>query len=793
MRQYHEVKNRFPDSLVLFQVGDFYELFHEDAQKASAFLGITLTKRGAINGEPIPLCGVPVHAVDHYLVKLVKGGFRVVLCDQMSKPIPGKLVERNVRQVLTPGTLTDMKMLEEKSASYLACIFPTIDSYGIVFSELMTGQLFVTLLQSHDEKLLEAELARFLPDEIVIPQTKLGDILDAHVKKLGYFVTQSPALPADDELAASWIQQFPESSLSFITHSEAMQSALRLLYGYMKNNCPVALVQIRQIFTYAPDDFLMLDASTQRNLELVKNLQDGSHQSTLFSVLDHASTAMGSRQIKKWILRPLVKQEMIESRLDSIQALKEAVPERNQFKDLLACVGDLERVVGRIALGRAQLYDYLGLTRALQAMPTITGVMEKFSSISMLALIKARLADFTSLRTTLECSLNEDSAQPWLIKSGYNAELDRLRSLLDDSAKAILELERKEQEASGITSLKIRFNKAFGYAIEITKTHLDSVPSRYLRLQTLTNRERYTTQELKDLEYDIQRARSNINEVEQEIYNEIVALVQRDVAALKKSSQALAHLDALISLAYVAYTNAYVRPEFNAVRDFIIVEGRHPVIDMNLRHGFIPNDLSMNDTESMWIITGPNMGGKSTFLRQTALICVLAQMGSFVPAKFARLPLVDRIFTRIGAADNVAAGKSTFLVEMEEAALICTQATRNSLVILDEVGRGTSTYDGIALAQAIIEYIYSHIQARCLFATHYHELTALVAHYPGIVAYHAASKETQEGVLLLHKIVKGTADGSFGLEVAKRAGIPSEIISRAHAILSTIKRVDVLS
>ncbi len=792
MRQYHDIKNRFPDALVFFQVGDFYELFYEDAQKASAFLGITLTKRGGVSGEPIPLCGVPVHAVDHHLIKLVRGGFRVVICDQLTKPQPGKLVERGVRQVLTPGTLTDGKMLEEKSASYLACIYPITDRYGLVFMELLTGQLFITMIESHDDKLLEAELARFLPDEVIISKTKLGSITESTLKKLGYVtVAFDPVVPGD-EIFKAWLAQFPEATTNLLEHSEGMSAAVGLLYAYLNKHCPAALNQSRQCFVYAPEDFLVLDASTQRNLELVRNLQDGGAENTLFHVLDAAATAMGSRQLKKWILRPLVKQEMVEARLDAVEIFKASLSEREKLKEFLRTVGDLERVVGRIALRRALPYDYLGLMKALSILPDIANTLSTVVNCSVLSAIKSRLVDFRSLHATLVNALNDDSMLPWRIKSGYDAELDRLRLLLDDGAKAVLDLERHEIEQTKISSLKIRFNKAFGYAIEITKTNLDAVPPHYMRLQTLTNRERYTTQELKDLEYDIQRAKSSIDEVEQEVYNRIVELVFQEVSNLKKSSQALAHLDGILSLAEVAYANSYVRPQFNRNRDITIVEGRHPVVDVKLRHEFIPNTLSLTDQESIWLITGPNMGGKSTFLRQSALICLMAQMGSFVPAKEANIPLLDRIFTRIGAADNVAAGKSTFLVEMEEAALICTLATSNSLVILDEVGRGTSTYDGMALAQAIIEYIYSHLGARCLFATHYHELTGLVLKHPGIVAYHAASKETKEGVLLLHKIVKGSSDGSFGLEVAKRAGVPEPIIIRAQHILSTMKRIDFL-
>ncbi len=791
MRQYQDIKNRFPDAIVLFQVGDFYEMFFDDAHKASSFLGLTLTRRGSSHGEPIPLCGVPVHTVDHYLVRLVKGGFRVVLCDQLTKPQPGKIVERGVRQVLTPGTLTDLKMLQEKSASYLATVFPFENNYGLAFAELLAGQIFVTVLPSQDERLLEAELSRFLPDEIIVPDTKLGTALNNHLQRLGYITTTIGAAPAqlqENQVLHAWLAtNFSDGIVSFIDHSSAACSAIGLMHAYLMTHCQAALAQCKQLFAYTPEDFLILDAATQRNLELIKNLQDGSAQNTLFSHLDKAATSMGSRQIKKWLLRPLVKQELIEQRLDAVETLTRHIKERAALEELLKCVGDLERIVGRIALSRAQIYDYLGLMRALAIIPSILKGLEQFAQIQVLTIIKARLGDYGELLGIMQTSLNEDTAHHYRIKPGYNPELDRLRSLLEKGTEAVLDLERAEQARTRIPSLKIRYVKLHGYAIEVTKTYSDHVPSDYIRLQTLSNRERFTIQALKDLEYDIQRARASIDEVELEIFESVCKRVEQDLAHLKKTAQGLAHLDALIGLAHVAYTSSYTRPHFNKRRDILISEGRHPVVETSLRHQFIPNDTSLTDEQSLWIITGPNMGGKSTFLRQVALIAIMAQMGSFVPARSAQLPLLDRIFTRIGAADNVAAGKSTFLVEMEETALICTQATRNSLVILDEVGRGTSTYDGLALAQAIIEYIYNNVQARCLFATHYHELTTLVPTHPGIVAYYAASKQTSEGVLLLHKIIQGTSDGSFGLEVAKRAGIPEQIITQARQILTMIK------
>jgi DNA mismatch repair protein MutS len=785
MRQYYDIKDKYPDTLLLFQVGDFYELFFEDAQRAASVLGITLTQRGTTaQGEPIPLCGVPLHVLDNYLAKLVKAGFKVAICDQLEAARPGvKTIERGVTQVLTPGTLTDSRLLDDKAASYLCVIFSSQESLALLFAELLTGQLFVTQLESQDFKALETELSRFLPDEIVVPDNKFGKITAAKLQQLGYTVTlEQSHLHAQDvtEALSSWVALHAAQNTGAL--SDTLRSAFAVLYTYLKRNNERALGHLKQLSFYKPEDFLLLDAATQRNLELIQNTQDGTASSTLFAVLDKAVTAMGSRTLKKWLLRPLIKQELIEQRLDAVALLVADLTTREHLKTLLKQIGDIERIVGRIALRRAQLQDYVYLLRALEVVPRITQLLGVFADHTLLFSIKSKIADFGPLYTLLTQALNDDSTKEWSIKSGFNAELDRLRTLMEQGTQAVVALERKEQETTGISSLKIKFNGAHGYGIEVTKANTHLVPAHYLRIQTLVNRERYTTQELKDLEYDLARARTDSTMVEKELFEAIKKQVELYVSPLKKLAYALSYLDGLAALAEVAYNNNYVRPTFNKERNFTIVDGRHPVIEARLHNKFIPNSTEFNDTASLWVITGPNMGGKSTYLRQVALITIMAQMGSFVPAAQAHLSLVDRIFTRIGAADNVAEGKSTFLVEMEETAAICNQATPNSLVILDEVGRGTSTFDGLAIAQAVVEYIYTHVKARCLFATHYHELTVLAQQYPGIVLYYAASTKTPDGIVLLHKIVSGVADGSFGLEVAKLAQLPEAVLIRAREI-----------
>jgi DNA mismatch repair protein MutS len=796
MQQYTSIKQQFPDALLLFQVGDFYELFWDDAKQAAATLGITLTKRGKSNDEPIPLCGVPVHALDHYLGRLVKSGFNVAICDQLEPAVPGKVVERGVTRVLTPGTLTDTKLLQAKSASYIFSFFPLEHQWGLLFGELLTAQLFATVLEHNAYSVLESELNRFFPDEILIPDTMLAKQYQGYFKKQGYSTTLVPFIVDDDTqtgAARGWIsRQFKREVAQHLYAQESMRHSVYNFYRFLKKNQEGALEQFKAIHFYKPEDFLLLDAATQRNLELVTHQQDGHYGHTLFEHLDHAVTAMGSRMLKKWLVRPLVKQEAIEQRHNALQLLIDDIQGRHQLETQLSQLGDIERVLGRIALNRAHLHDYLMLAQALLIMPLIKEFLIHHHTDSLLGMLLSRIADFRALQHILTQSLNDDTTKEWLIKKGFDESLDRLRELVEHGHTKIMELELREQQATGIQSLKIKYNQVHGYAIEITKTNLDAVPSYYIRQQTLVGRERFITAELKQLQSDIMAAHQEIKAVEAVVFERIKQEVAHYLLPLRQAAQALAQLDALLGLSKVAYHNGYVRPVFNEHREIIIEQGRHPVVAQVLGHHFIPNDTHLTNDQSLWIITGPNMGGKSTYLRQVALICIMAQCGSLVPARSACLPLLDRIFTRIGAGDNVSAGKSTFLVEMEETALICSQATDKSLVILDEVGRGTSTFDGLAIAQAVVEYIYNVVQARCLFATHYHELTELKHQFPRLVSYYTASKKIADGIVFLYKMVPGTADGSFGLEVAKLAGLPKPVIQRAQAILERLLQQETL-
>jgi len=788
MQQYHDVRAEYPDTLLFFQVGDFYELFFEDAKKASAFLGIALTARGKNNGEPIPLCGVPLHAKDHYLTKLIKGGFKVAICDQLEDPKPGKLVRRAVTQVLTPGTLTDSKLLDEKSASYLFSFYPGEREWTLLFGELLTAQLWVTMIPANAERTLESELARFFPDELLIPNSKAAKPFIPFFKKQGYFTTLVDGdISVDgDTTAQEWLAQFPEQTQELIKKHESMRLALYYFYAYVKRTQHTSLDQFNQLFVYKPDDFLVMDAATQRNLELIRNNQHGGYSNTLFAVMDGATTSMGSRMIKKWLQRPLIKKEAIVQRQDAIATFSSEMPFLQTMQQLLASIGDLERIVGRIALSRAQHHDYCALKKCLAIIPEIKTPLQHYRSVTLFNVIGSHIADFSALSELLHRALHDEPGGNRLIKAGFDQELDSMRNLIENSNRNIVELERKEQQETTIQSLKIRYNNVHGYYIEITNPNKHLVPERYQRRQTLVGKERYTTPELQQLAYEIERAHAQIESREKELFEAVKRTVAEQSSSLRKLAHALAHLDALHGFAKVAYNNGYIRPTFTDTQDITIEAGRHPIVEQNAQTGFIPNDTQLNDMQSLWIITGPNMGGKSTYLRQVALLCIMAQCGAFVPAKRAELALLDRVFTRIGAGDNLAAGKSTFLVEMEETASICAHATKKSLVILDEVGRGTSTFDGLAIAHAVIEYIYTRIGARCLFATHYHELTTLPAHYPGIVPFYAASKKTDKGIVFLYTIMQGVADGSFGIEVAKLANLPDEVISNAQEHLKTL-------
>jgi len=783
MQQYFEIKAQHADTLLFFQVGDFYELFFDDAKTAAGFLAIALTKRGKNKGEDIPLCGVPVHALNHYLVKLIKGGFRVAICEQLEKPQPGTVVKRGVTHVFTPATLTDTAMLDEKSASYLLSLYPGQQQTGLVFTEILTAQLFATTIPSNEPRIIESELTRFLPDEVIIHQGEKQSPTTSHIKKLGYYTTY--VTPSDEETLESedWINlQFNTNTHTQLSKNQPINKSMHSLYAYLKKNQEDILKQFKTIHFYEPDDYLMLDQSTQKNLELVKNNYDGSQKNTLLSILDRAKTPMGSRTIKKWLLRPLIKKNAILQRQEVVTLLSKQTETLGQFESLLGKISDLERIVGRIALHRATIHDYVSLKGSLTFIPMITTLMHEKIDTPLSKTLQEKIANFNTLLELLECSLADDPESGKIIKKGFDLELDQLQDLLGSGKQALLMLEQAERTKSGINSLKVGYNQVSGYYIEVTNPNLNRVPEYFIEMQQLSNRKRFTTLQLKELEHNLFKAQNQLDDIEKKVFDGVKSSIAEYTGQLRNLAQSIAYLDGLFGLACAAYDNNYRAPIFHDAKEILIKNGRHPVIELAQSQAFIPNDTTLNNNQSTWIITGPNMGGKSTYLRQTALICIMAQCGSLVPAEKAELPILDRVFTRIGSGDNLAEGKSTFLVEMEETALICRHATERSLVILDEVGRGTSTYDGISLAQSIVEHIHKNIGALCLFATHYHELTQLTESLPGVVNYHMACKKSGESILFLYKMIQGIAGRSFGLEVARLANLPEEIVQRASTI-----------
>ncbi len=788
MQQYHALKHEHPDKLLFFQVGDFYELFFDDAKKAADFLGIALTKRGREKGEDIPLCGVPVHALNHYLTKLIKGGFCVALCDQLEPAQTGKMVKRGITKVLTPGTLTDEHLMDDTKPSYLLSFVPHHDQWALLFAEIVTAQIYATTIAAGARKVLETELARFYPDEIIMAPTDATQTFQAVFKKEGYYT--STANP-DQAVMLAWAQKkLQQSVVDQLRANETVQEALAVLYSYCAKNNAAVLDQIATLHFYEPEDFLILDSATQKHLELVTSYE-GQRTGTLLAAIDRSVTPMGSRTLKKWLVRPLRSLTMINHRLDAVQYLVQQSTVKEELKKHMRACSDAERIIGRIALSRGTVRDYHHLLTIIRTLPELTQLVTH--APALVTSCTSSTADFRPLVQLLSTALSTDSNRNWIVADGYHQDLDRLRRLVTDSTQVLLELEQQEQQKTGISSLKIRYNAIHGYYVEVTNTHQHLIPDYYKRRQTLVSRERYTFAALEALEHEILHAQQSMDALEKKIFEEIKDRCVPYIGALRRAATGLAHLDVLMSFATCAYEYGYVRPVMTEAQDIKIVAGKHPVVEQKLSSAFIANDTVLTDEQSLWLITGPNMGGKSTYLRQVALLSIMAQCGSFVPAQSAQLPILDAIFTRIGASDNVAAGKSTFLVEMEETAHICQYATPKSLVILDEVGRGTSTYDGLALAQAIVEYIYTHVKARCLFATHYHELTHLEQTYTGVVCYHAQSLQTKDGIVFLHTMVPGIAEGSFGLEVARLAGLPSMVITRATQVLQQLDQEQTIS
>ncbi|MFN8005647.1 MAG: DNA mismatch repair protein MutS [Terriglobia bacterium] len=795
MAQYHRVKKEFPHALVFFRLGDFYELFFEDAVIASRELEITLTSRNKEKGMAVPMCGVPYHAADSYMAKLVRKGYKIAVCDQVERPKPSqKLVRREVSRVLTPGTVADGNLLEPQENNYLSAVCADQRGVGLASMDLSTGHFLITEFRGETAfDQFQTELERLKPREVIHPSLAQQPRLQAIIQTVASKTTIESWIFSADYAERTLTEHFGVISLEGFGcqgRDLAITAAGAILH-YVKETQKTRLAHIDQMNYYDLSGALVLDSSTVRNLELVESLFDGTRHATLISCLDRTSTGMGARLLRNWILRPQIDLAEIQLRLDALAELKGKLIEREGLKTLLRKVYDVERLLSKVTLATANARDLVALRQSLEQVPLLKKNLKGFAANRLQELDDQAdpLDDVTdSIRKALRDNPPLLLTEGGLIQDGYHPELDELRQISRSGKQFIVELEARERSRSGIGNLKVKFNNVFGYYIEVSKSNLGLVPSDYVRKQTLVGAERFTTSELKEYEQKVLGAEDRMAEIEYELFNELRTRIAKEAVRIRRCALALSQLDCLVSLAEVAHSHSYIRPEFSSDGELLVKEGRHPVIEQltdQLPLGkFVPNDLYLNDsTDQILIITGPNMGGKSTYLRQTALFSIMAQIGSFVPAQFARLPMVDRIFTRIGATDNLARGRSTFMVEMMETAVILNAATPRSLVILDEVGRGTATFDGLAIAWAVIEFLNQHKHSKVLFATHYHELTELAELLPGVKNYHVAVKEVGQEIIFLRMVEPGPADKSYGIEVARLAGLPPGVLERARNIL----------
>jgi DNA mismatch repair protein MutS len=819
LRQYQEIKRQHPGTLLFFRLGDFYELFFDDAIIGSKELEITLTARNRERGAPIPMCGVPYHAASGYIAKLVRKGYRVAICEQTEDPKKAtKLVRREVVRIITPGTAIDSQLLDARENNYLASIFGVGQGMAVAFLDLSTGEFLVTEFTGDSawQQVVE-QLESFGPREIIFPlslellfkstsrstEQPQGESTETESRQTGGTITiagQQAAINPRDEWEFSFEtardllkSHFDVASLDgfgLSKHEFAITAAGAALH-YVRDTQKADASHITGISYFEPGDYLMLDAPTIRNLELVESL-DGSRQRTVLGVLDETTTGMGSRLMKQWLLRPSMKIGELNARLDSVEELKNALIFRDRLSSELKKIADLERLMSRISLGRATARDLVALKASADVIPAVRELLADATS-SLLEVLCENLDELADLRDLIGASIDDDPPatmnEGGYMRAGYNAELDELRELASSNKGVIAQIESRERARSGIATLKVKFNSVFGYFIEIGKASAKNVPAHYERRQTLTNAERYTTPELKEYEAKVLGAEERISELEQELFNNVRQAVAVETRRVQSVAQALATLDVLLALGEVAARRNYCRPTLTEEDEIYIRAGRHNVIEAT-EERFIPNDTFLNNsTDRLLIITGPNMGGKSVYLRQTALITLMAQIGSFVPADEARISIVDRIFTRVGASDNLARGRSTFMVEMTETANILNTATPRSLVLLDEVGRGTATFDGLSIAWAIAEYLHDNPQhaAKTLFATHYHEMTDLAKLLPGVRNYQMGVKESGGTIVFLRKVIEGSASKSYGVEVARLAGLPHSVIDRAKEILGNLE------
>ena len=798
-RQYYEMKERNRDCILFFRLGDFYEMFDEDAKLAARELDLTLTTRdrGKPKEEQTPMCGVPYHSVDSYIARLVQKGYKVAICEQMEDPATAKgLVDRDITRIVTPGTVTESCMLDENKNNYLGCVYGESGRFGLAFCDVSTGAFFATVCA--DPQSVASELGRFAPSEVIRYGSNVDcePIEDAIFRRLNCCVDEGNPKLFQLEAAEALLEKHFGKDLAQLGLTGmpaaiiASGALLQTLLTLQKND----LAHIRQLQYYTTGRFMELDMDARRNLELTETMRSKEKKGTLLWVLDKTHTAMGGRMLRSWLEKPLLDPVEITRRHSAVEELVDSVMVRGELEEALREVTDLERVMTRIVTGTVNCRDLLGLARGFRALPEVKAQLKKCDA-PLLKKLEQAIDPLTDCADRIENTIVDDPPltirEGGIIRKGADPEADRLRDIMEGGSGTIAAIEASEREKTGIRTLKVGFNRVFGYYIEVSKSFMDQVPANYVRKQTLANCERYITQELKELENQVLTAKDRLTALEYQIFSQLREFLAQQAARVQQTAAAVAAADTLCSLAAVAVQRGYCRPEITLGREISITDGRHPVVEAMLRDSlFVPNDTHLGaDEDTVCIITGPNMAGKSTYMRQVALIVLMAQMGSFVPARSAKIGLVDRVFTRIGASDDLASGQSTFMVEMAEVASILKYATSRSLLILDEIGRGTSTYDGMAIARAVLEYAASpkRLGAKTLFATHYHELSTLEDKLPNVKNYNIAVKKRGEQMIFLRKIVPGATDDSYGIEVAKLAGIPNPVITRAREILAELE------
>jgi len=801
MLQYHKIKADHPDCILFFRLGDFYEMFNEDAQLASRELELTLTSRdrNLPPEERTPMCGVPYHAVDAYLSRLIAKGYKVAICEQMEDPATAKgLVDRDIIRIVTPGTVIEETMLEEGKNNYLCALCLEGETAGLCFADLSTGEVSATGFDGPGwREHVENELGRFSPRETICsPEAWEDQALRSFLERGLNCRTEAGVIGAFNPDAASAAAERQFGPDHGVPEGTALR-AVGALCAYLVETQKTDLSHLSAVNYYTTGEFMELDLTARRNLELAATLRGGEKKGSLLWVLDKTCTPMGHRLIRSWLEKPLLSPVQIGKRQGAVGDLVNDSVTRQELQRALKEVTDLERLIGRVVYGTAGGRDLVSLSRGLGKLPELRLLLSPFSS-ALLSVLRENLDDLGELRRLIDGTFVDEPPfsvrEGGFIREGANAEVDRLRSILTGGKDMVADLERREKEKTGIQRLKVGFNKVFGYYIEVSKANTVPIPDNYIRKQTLVNCERYITPELKEMENTILNAQDQLTALEYQIFCQVRQTAAGKVSEIQRSAAAVGQVDVLCSFARVAAENNYCMPQVDLSDVIEITDGRHPVVEQTSKDRlFVPNDTRMDNGEDLCaIITGPNMAGKSTYMRQVALIVLMAQMGSFVPAKAARVGIVDRVFTRIGASDDLSAGASTFMVEMNEVSELLKNATHKSLLILDEIGRGTSTYDGMAIARAVLEYCADKKRLGCktLFATHYHELTALEGEIPGVKNYNIAAKKKQDDIIFLRKIVRGGAQASYGIEVAKLAGVPERVISRARAILTELEGQD---